>query len=97
MKPSDFLDAKFASGKSRSCWMCGCTLNRFTASVDHLQPRAKGGKDSADNYKLACKPCNSIRGAKGISKDLRRELKGDFKPKPRDFSALSEAIRRAGK
>ena len=97
MEAAEFLDRKFASGKARHCWMCGCTLNRFTASVDHLQPRAHGGRNSADNYKLACKPCNSSRGSKDISRELRRELKGDFKPKARDFSALSEAIQRNAK
>ena len=76
MTPTEFLDRKLLSGKPRKCWMCGCGLDRWTASVDHLQPKSKGGKDRADNYKLACKPCNSARGNTSISKEKRDELKG---------------------
>jgi len=35
-------------------------------TTDHLIPRNKGGNDSADNVVLACQPCNTSRGEKGI-------------------------------
>jgi len=35
-------------------------------SWDHLIPRSKNGPDTADNHVLACKKCNSSKGAKGI-------------------------------
>ena len=95
MTPTEFLDRKLLSGKPRKCWMCGCNLDRWTASVDHLQPASKGGKDRADNYRLACKPCNSGRGNAVISKALRLELQGRLTAKVRDFTALSIAIRRS--
>ncbi|ORE90684.1 HNH endonuclease [Stappia sp. 22II-S9-Z10] len=32
------------------------------ATVDHLQPRSKGGSDDPDNLVMACRCCNSIKG-----------------------------------
>lgn len=94
MSPTEFLDRKFAGDKPRRCWMCGCTLTRGTATVDHLKPQAKGGRDAAENYKLACKPCNNARGDKNIPRRLADELKGRAAPKRRDLSALAAAIQR---
>ena len=93
MTPTEFLDRKFASGKPRHCWMCGCVLNRFTASVDHLKPQAYGGKDRPENFKLACKQCNSARGCSTISRQQIAFLKGREKRKAPDHSALSKAIK----
>jgi len=95
MSPTDFLDRKFASDRPRTCWMCGCVLTRCSATVDHLKPQAKGGRDAAENYKLACKPCNNARGDKSIQRRLADELKGRAAPKLRDLSALSAAIQRS--
>ncbi len=49
--------------KEKSCEYCGATED---LSWDHLIPRAKNGPDTADNHVLACKKCNSSKGAKGI-------------------------------
>ena len=97
MKPTEYLDRKFAGVKPRKCWMCACSLTRGTASVDHLQPVSKGGKDCEDNYRLACKPCNSGRGNAVISKALRLELQGKPAAMSRDMAALAQAIRRRSK
>lgn len=97
MDTTEYLDRKFESGKPRKCWMCACVLTRGTASVDHLQPKSKGGKDRADNYRLACKPCNSTRGDKALPKAQRLALRGNPQPKRRDFSALAQAIQSARK
>lgn len=31
---------------------------------DHIQPKAKGGRDRLDNYQTMCHPCNVQKGAK---------------------------------
>ena len=93
MDPKDYLDRKFASAKPRKCWMCACLLMRGTASVDHLQPVSKGGKDLADNYRLACKPCNGARGNSTLPKLKLLELQGRPMRKQRDYAALSAAIK----
>jgi 5-methylcytosine-specific restriction endonuclease McrA len=40
------------------CRYCGCDLTWHTATLDHVVPRSKGGRDSMDNLVLACQPCN---------------------------------------
>lgn len=95
MTPTAFLDRKFFSDKPRNCWMCACVLTRGMATVDHLKPKSLGGLDKAENYKLACKPCNNNRGNKSISRKLADELKGRPDPKRRDLSALVAAIQRS--
>lgn len=61
------------------CAFCGCEVNpedTWTASngrkcygrtyptVDHIIPLKCGGTDTLDNVQLACKHCNSAKGAK---------------------------------
>lgn len=55
------------------CYICGrvCTYpsqygkkkRRDTnASIEHMIPRAFGGKDTADNIKMTCNHCNGLKG-----------------------------------
>jgi 5-methylcytosine-specific restriction endonuclease McrA len=48
------------------CQYCGTTEGRMT--VDHVQPRSKGGPDTWENLVCCCRPCNSRKD----SHDLRR-------------------------
>lgn len=41
------------------CAYCGCKLNELNYSVDHLQPKSKGGTNEEENLFLCCKSCNS--------------------------------------
>jgi 5-methylcytosine-specific restriction endonuclease McrA len=36
------------------------------ATLDHLIPRAEGGRTVADNLALACHACNNARGAASV-------------------------------
>ena len=47
----------------KQCVYCGSMAELTT---DHLIPRSRGGDDSADNLVLACQPCNTSRGEKGV-------------------------------
>jgi hypothetical protein len=47
----------------KECVFCRSPLDLTT---DHLIPKSRGGDDSADNVVLACQPCNTSRGEKGI-------------------------------
>jgi 5-methylcytosine-specific restriction endonuclease McrA len=40
------------------CQYCAIPLNRKSATVDHVIPRAQGGRTSWDNVALACTECN---------------------------------------
>lgn len=43
------------------CHICGLKVLLSEASRDHVQPRSKGGKTSANNLALAHKACNNAR------------------------------------
>lgn len=48
------------------CQYCGIDLNHKTASIDHIIPKSKGGKNSWLNTVCSCKNCNSYKGDKNL-------------------------------
>lgn len=56
----------------RACVFCGA---RTDLQADHLVPKSRGGKNSADNLVLSCKTCNTSRGDKGVFEWLGLEKK----------------------
>ena len=56
-------DEKLKMELPKACCYCGSTEN---LTMDHLIPKAKGGKDTGDNVVWACKQCNSSKGAKDL-------------------------------
>jgi len=54
--------AKALIGASPWCYRCGATTD---LTVDHIVPRAKGGSGTDPaNLRVACRSCNSSRGAR---------------------------------
>ena len=45
------------------CFYC-CRLLLPRYHLDHIIPKASGGRDSIENYCLACEPCNVKKGAR---------------------------------
>ena len=43
----------------------GCLLTANT--VDHIHPKAWGGRATPDNLRAACKPCNQVKGARAAT------------------------------
>lgn len=43
------------------CSYCGSTRN---LTIDHIIPKARGGKSSFENCTTACKPCNNRKGSR---------------------------------
>lgn len=54
-------DQVFARDRFR-CVYCGAEGTAETLSVDHVQPRVRGGDHSAGNVVTACGPCNARKG-----------------------------------
>lgn len=79
MKPRQFRINMFATVKIRHCWMCGCELTFDTSTVDHLLPKKYDGRNSRENYRLACKPCNNARGDRFLTKQEWIALLGKSK------------------
>ena len=44
------------------CVYCGKKSVRFT--IDHVVPKARGGKSSFENCVCSCKPCNNKKGSR---------------------------------
>lgn len=57
------------------CQYCGDTFPNAELTIDHVIPRAAGGKTTWENSVTACKPCNSRKGHK-----LQTPLRMPFKP-----------------
>lgn len=46
------------------CAYCRAPLSLATATLDHVVPRALGGRDYYPNLRAACGPCNAKKGCK---------------------------------
>lgn len=55
------------------CAYCGLELDLDTMTVDHIQPRSRGGKNDRDNINPSCSPCNMFKSAFTVE-ELRCEI-----------------------
>lgn len=46
------------------CTYCECVLTKESFTVDHVLARCNGGTDDIENLVVACRSCNSSKGAK---------------------------------
>lgn len=49
------------------CVYCGSTAN---LTIDHIRPRSKGGRTTADNCVTACQSCNQAKGSLTVQEFL---------------------------
>ena len=59
MKTSKVKFAKVYAKTNGKCAYCGVELKENEISIDHIQPKSKGGTNTEDNLFLCCKSCNS--------------------------------------
>jgi 5-methylcytosine-specific restriction endonuclease McrA len=76
---SRWLHAQLRLQRGRCHW-CGLVMNitdrlspRYR-SVEHICPRSKGGQDDPDNLMLACRSCNTRKGASGPAPAIIKRL-----------------------
>ena len=69
----------FARDRYR-CVYCGQVFAAEELSVDHVQPRVRGGDRSGGNLVTACKACNTLKGHRRIATFLaeRPEARRNF-------------------
>ncbi len=48
--------------RSQHCYYCGRYLLFLEFTVDHICPRALGGRDHLDNLATCCEKCNNLKG-----------------------------------
>ena len=85
------------------CVYCGQVFPPDELSVDHVQPRSRGGDRSGGNLVTACKPCNVRKGRKRMAvylaadpvayANFRRYAVHVWK---RHLQALNEEMKRLG-
>lgn len=56
------------------CHYCSTPLTMYTATLDHVHPRSRGGSNRLDNLVLACAPCNTRKGNQVVSSPDRRAV-----------------------
>jgi hypothetical protein len=61
LRPSDKEYISFRDGWR--CTYCDQRVNRRTRHIDHSVSVANGGTDHLNNLRLACAPCNLLKGA----------------------------------
>ena len=71
------------------CQYCGVQCSEHDASLDHVLPVSRGGKNSWTNLTTACRTCNSHKG----SSTKWRPAVTPYRP---DYWELSEKRRRLG-
>jgi 5-methylcytosine-specific restriction endonuclease McrA len=75
------------------CWLCGEQVGFYggvlpdAGTLDHVVPRARGGRSTLENLKLAHRKCNIARGAPHVPRKP--------KPQPSNQAALLAAAIRA--
>jgi 5-methylcytosine-specific restriction endonuclease McrA len=69
----------FARDRYR-CVYCGQVFAAEELSLDHVQPRVRGGDRSGGNLVTACKACNTLKGHRRIATFLaeRPEARRNF-------------------
>lgn len=66
---SDFkkLRKRVISEEKRKCYICGETiLEDEPATIDHVDPKSRYGKDNRKNLRCCCKRCNDDKGNTGF-------------------------------
>ena len=83
------------------CAYCGAVFPVEQLSVDHVQPRVKGGDRSGGNLVTACGACNTRKGHRSVAEFLASDPAARehfFRLArhvwPRHLRAVQEALRR---
>ena len=69
------------------CVYCGLVHEPDALSVDHVQPRMRGGDGSPGNLVTACRGCNTIKGGRPLATFLAEEPE-----RRRNFFALARYV-----
>lgn len=69
------------------CVYCGLVHEPAALSVDHVQPRMRGGDGSGGNVVTACTACNTRKGGRPLAVFLREEPEAR-----RNFFALARYV-----
>ncbi|MGI8670418.1 MAG: HNH endonuclease [Aridibacter sp.] len=86
---SEELDSKIRTTAGNRCGYCLAPqkLLSYKLEIEHIHPKAKGGKDKENNLWLACRQCNLYKGIKTHGQDLiSLERVKIFNPRQQNWS-----------
>jgi len=63
---------------SGRCQYCDASLNFYSSTVDHVNPKSRGGQHVWENVVLACSGCNQKKGSR-LLKEVGMKLKKPLK------------------
>lgn len=66
---------------ANQCQYCGKKPGTSELTIDHIMPRAKGGKTTWENCCLACTNCNRKKADKTLDQANMNLMRKPFKPK----------------
>lgn len=76
----------------QKCQYCGIKPGSEELTIDHVIPKAHGGKTTWENCVLACVECNSIKGSFSLDQVRNKKfptgmklMRKPFRPKLKDF------------
>jgi 5-methylcytosine-specific restriction endonuclease McrA len=88
---------------SYRCIYCGSVFDEAELTVDHVQPKVRGGDRSGGNLVTACRSCNTRKGARRLATFLASDpvaLKNFFRYSasvwPRHLRVLEEELQQLG-
>jgi 5-methylcytosine-specific restriction endonuclease McrA len=64
------------------CQFCGRRLSADELTIDHVIPRAQGGRSTWENVVSACEPCNHSKGNRTPHEANMHLLRPPARPKP---------------
>jgi len=65
--PNAFGARDLREAKEVSCGICAyCLRPTKHLTIDHVTPLARGGSHTPENIVMACRSCNSKKGARGV-------------------------------
>jgi 5-methylcytosine-specific restriction endonuclease McrA len=64
-----------------TCQYCGLKLSRAELNLDHVVPRAQGGRTSWENVVCSCIPCNLSKGGRTPEQAGMKLLKKPTRPR----------------
>lgn len=88
-RTSRFRRTVLYSRDAWTCQYCGVTLGWSGLTIDHVHPRALGGKTSWNNCVTACKACNQKKGYKTLQESGMKLRKQPQPPTSSHFWEVS--------
>jgi hypothetical protein len=64
-----------------ACVWCGREPWRTDLTAEHVFPRSRGGRTSAENLTIACRSCNKRRGTRPVVAFVRAQLQEGAHPR----------------